>query len=138
MKKLLTFFGIICLIILSVNIAVSAPVDTITVTKIKYTLNGMESGEITLETPVTIYVYADGSAKAPVKIYDFPNAMDGTITSVDMYINVASGPVGWWTSLLAQNLAKDGITVTSNTQEIYVGAEFIEQADPRVVNPGTI
>jgi len=142
-----TFF--ICLFLFGINgVGLTSDNYIMRVEKIKYTLNGEEIIK-DLETPVEVTIYEDHINQTPVKLYDFPNAVEGTITKIDLYATyIEDGEIvaqDWWVDKFGGNwsnadpdkvFAIQPIHVTQQTDRIYVGWGYTDNID-RFANPST-
>jgi hypothetical protein len=148
MLKRFFYAFFICVFLFGINgVGLTSDNYIMRVEKIKYTLNGEEIIK-DLETPVEVTIYEDHINQTPVKLYDFPNAVEGTITKIDLYATYiedgeVSGPI-WWTDFFAEGhwanadsnkvFAIQPIPVTQQTDRIYVGWGYTDNID-RFANP---
>lgn len=129
--RTISFFLVGLIVIVGFFEIVNAEASVGRITKIKYTLNGNET-EVTLTTPVNITIHGSGLAFDPVEIYTFPEPVEGTIASIDLYYEDNETPEdkGWMvgdgvivgSGTFAGN---DGIAVTKTTNSIYIGLKYL-------------
>ena len=148
MTKKILFLTLISLFILSFTGTLLAAEVDIVIDQIRYKLDGSDLVTVDI-TPVTVTTYDDGSAHAPVELYSFPEALEGTITEMDIHLSTG-GDTQWYCAVTegAQTLNQyfsgdgdpntgSGIEVTSNTTEVYIGFRGEEGQVAQIVSPGT-
>jgi hypothetical protein len=122
MVKKISFLIIVSVLLLGFSSPLFAGGIKATVTKVKYTLNGAER-IVALSTAVSIE-FTEEKTLAPTKIFTFPHPIEGTITSVDLYLEELEGDfTGWMIGdgfISGSSFPSEGVNVTGTTDTIYV------------------
>jgi hypothetical protein len=122
MGKKISFLIIVLVLLLGFSSALYAGGIKATITKVKYTINGAES-IVTLSPAVSIE-FTEEKTLAPTKILTFSPPIEGTITSVDLYLEELEGEfTGWMIGdgfISGSSFPSEGIYVTGTTDTIHV------------------
>jgi len=122
MGKKISFLIIVSVLLLGFSSTLFAGGIKAKVTKVKYTLNGAE--RIVALSPTVSIEFTEEKNLTPTKIFTFSVPIEGTITSVDLYLEELEGEfTGWMIGdgfISGSSFPSEGIYVTGATDTIYV------------------
>ena len=122
MGKKIAFLIVVSVTLVGFSSALFAGGIKARVTKLRYTLNGLE--RIVYISPAVSIEFTEEKTLAPALIWTFPRPVEGILTSVDIYLeDVDGGFTGWMIGdgfLSGSTVPSGEVYVTRMTDSVYI------------------